>query len=344
MKNMIFSLFFLFATSFDLLAQTSFFEGKTARILVGFSPGGSYDLWARLIARHMGKHIPGNPSFIVQNMTGGGSMVAANYVYKVAKPDGLTIAVVTPGLFIEQLAGRKEVQFDWTRFSLVGSPERTERIFYIRADTPYKTLEDLRMATEPPKCGTTGVGTASYYWPRLLGDMFGFKLNLVPGYQGSSDVNLAIEKGEMHCWGGTLQAYFGSEPGRTWAKTGFVRVLTHGGKKRHQQLSDTPTVWELMDKHKIGDATGQLVKVLLSPDDLGRPFFGPPGVPADRVKMLREAFAKIMHDPDVVAEAQKKGLDPNLVSGDELEGLIKELIALPPEVIQRMKKLMEKPA
>jgi tripartite-type tricarboxylate transporter receptor subunit TctC len=99
-----------------------------------------------------------------------------------------------------------------------------------------------------------------------------------------------------------------------------------------------------MDKHKIGDATGQLVKVLLSPDDLGRPFFGPPGVPADRVKMLREAFAKIMHDPDVVAEAQKKGLDPNLVSGDELEGLIKELIALPPEVIQRMKKLMEKPA
>jgi tripartite-type tricarboxylate transporter receptor subunit TctC len=265
-------------------------------------------------------------------------------VYKVAKPDGLTIAVVTPGLFIEQLAGRKEVQFDWTRFSLVGSPERTERIFYIRADTPYKTLEDLRMATEPPKCGTTGVGTASYYWPRLLGDMFGFKLNLVPGYQGSSDVNLAIEKGEMHCWGGTLQAYFGSEPGRTWAKTGFVRVLTHGGKKRHPQLSDTPTVWELMDKHKIGDATGQLVKVLLSPDDLGRPFFGPPGVPADRVKMLREAFAKIMHDPDVVAEAQKKGLDPNLVSGDELEGLIKELIALPPEVIQRMKKLMEKPA
>jgi hypothetical protein len=141
-----------------------------------------------------------------------------------------------------------------------------------------------------------------------------------------------------------LQAYFGSEPGRTWAKTGFVRVLTHGGKKRHPQLADTPTVWELMDKHSIGDATRQLVKVLLSPDELGRPFFGPPGVPADRVKLMREAFAKIMNDPDVVAEAQKKGLDPNFVSGDGLEGLIKDLIALPPEVVQRMKNILEKPA
>ena len=344
MKKLFIGLLFFFLPSFDLSAQSSFYEGKTARILVGFSPGGSYDLWARLIARHMGKHIPGNPNFVVQNMTGGGSMVAANYVYKVAKPDGLTIAVVTPGLFIEQLSGRQEVQYDWAKFSLVGSPERTDRIFYIRADTPYKTLEDLRKATEPPKCGTTGVGTASYYWPRLLGEMFGFKLNLVPGYQGSTDVNLAIEKGEMHCWGGTLQAYFGSEPGRTWAKTGFVRVLTHGGKKRHPQLSDTPTVWELMDRHSIGDATRRLVKVLLSPDDLGRPFFGPPGVPADRVKLMREAFAKIMNDPDVVAEAQKKGLDPNFVNGDELEGLVKDLIALPPEVLQRMKKLLEKSA
>jgi tripartite-type tricarboxylate transporter receptor subunit TctC len=342
MKIIVFGLFFLLATSPDVPAQTSFFDGKTVRILVGFSPGGSYDLWARLIARHMGKHLPGNPNFVVQNMTGGGSMVAANYVYNVAKPDGLTMAVVTPGLYVEQLSGRKEVQFDWPKFTWIGSPERTDRIFYIRADTPYKTLEDLRKAAEPPKCGSTGVGTASYYWPRLLGEMFGFKLNIIPGYQGSSDVNLAIEKGEMHCWGGTLQAFFGSEPGRTWAKTGFVRVLTHGGRKRHAQLPDSPTVWELMDKHSVPEATRKLGKVLLSPDEMGRPFFGPPGIPADRVKLLREAFGKILTDTDVVAEAQKKGLDPNFVSGDELEGTIKELVALPPDVISRMKTLMGK--
>jgi tripartite-type tricarboxylate transporter receptor subunit TctC len=341
MRKIIFGLLLLIAPAPALEAQTSFFEGKTVRILVGFSPGGSYDLWARLLAHHMSKHIPGSPSVVVQNMTGGGSMIAANYIYNVAKPDGLTFGVVTPALYIEQLAGRKEVQFDWGKYSWIGSPERTERIFYIRADTGYKTLEDLRKAPEAPKCGATGVGTASYYWPRLLGDTFGFKLNLVAGYPGSSDVNLAIEKGEVQCWGGTVQAFFGSEPGRTWAKTGFVRVLTQGGKKRYPQLSEVPTVWELMDKHSTGEATRRLVRVLLSPDDLGRPFFGPPGVPADRVKILREAFAKIMNDPDVVTEAQKKGLDPNLVAGSEIEGLVKELIAMPPEVVQRMKKLLE---
>jgi tripartite-type tricarboxylate transporter receptor subunit TctC len=341
MKKIIFGLLLLIAPGSDLQAQTSFFEGKTVRILVGFSPGGSYDLWARLIAHHMSKHIPGNPAFVVQNMTGGGSMIAANYIYNVAKPDGLTFGVVTPALYMEQLAGRKEVQFDWGKYSWIGSPEKTERIFYIRADTGYKALEDLRKAPEAPKCGATGVGTASYYWPRLLGDIFGFKLNLVPGYPGSSDVNLAIEKGEVHCWGGTVQAFFGSEPGRTWAKTGFVRVLTQGGKKRYQQLAEVPTIWELMDKHSIGEATRRLVRVLLSPDDLGRPFFGPPGVPADRVKILREAFAKIMNDPDVAVEAQKKGLDPNLVSGGEIESLVKELIGLPPEVVQRVKRLLE---
>src|SRR5688572_1438759 len=265
MKKIIFGVLLLIAPSSALQEQTSFFEGKTARILVGFSPGGSYDLWARLIAHHMSKHIPGNPTFVVQNMTGGGSMVAANYIYTVAKPDGLTFGVVTPALYMEQLAGRKEVQFDWGKYSWIGSPEKTERIFYIRADTGYKALEDMRKAAEPPKCGATGVGTASYYWPRFLGDVFGFKLNLVPGYPGSSDVNLAIEKGEVHCWGGTVQAFFGSEPGRTWAKSGFVRVLTQGGKKRHPQLPDVPTVWELMDKHSTGEQTRRLVRVLLSP-------------------------------------------------------------------------------
>jgi tripartite-type tricarboxylate transporter receptor subunit TctC len=164
----------------------------------------------------------------------------------------------------------------------------------------------------------------------------------VPGYQGSADVNLAIEKGEMQCWGGTVQAYFGSEPGRTWAKTGFVRVLAQGGQKRHPQLPDVPTVWELLDKHQISEVTRRLAKVLFAPDDLGRPLFGPPGVPAERVKVLRDGFMKLMNDPDVLTDARKKGLDPNPVSGDELESLGRELLAQSPEVIQRMKKILEK--
>ena len=323
-----------------LAAQTPFYEGKTVRIIVGFSPGGAYDVWARLMAHHMSKYIPGSPTFVVQNMTGGGSMIAANYVYSVAKPDGLTIGFVSPTIYIEQLAGRKEVQHDWLKFSHVGSPESTARIFYIRADTGYKTIEDIRKAAEPPKCGATGVGTATYYWPKLLADTFGFKLNIVPGYPGAADVNLAIEKGEMHCWGGTVQNYFGTEPSRTWAKTGFVRVLAQGGQRRHPQLPDVPTIWELMDKHKTVEATRGLVKVLLAPDDLGRSLFGPPGVPADRIKVLREGFMKMMNEPDVAAEARKKGFEPNPISGYEIEGLIKGLVQ-PPEVILRMKTFLQ---
>src|SRR5207247_2653517 len=167
MKSIFLALLTCLVWSSNLVAQTPFYEGKTVRILVGFSTGGTYDLWARLMAHHMSKHVPGSPTLVVQNMTGGGSMIAANYVYNVAKPDGLTFGLVTPALYIEQLMGRKEVQFDWPKYSYVGSPERTERIFYIRADSGYKTIEDLRKAAEPPKCGATGVGTASYYLPKL---------------------------------------------------------------------------------------------------------------------------------------------------------------------------------
>lgn len=346
MKRILFGLVFSLAWSLwfasILHAQAPFYQGKTIRVIVGFSPGGTFDLWARVVAQHMGKYIPGNPSFVVQNMPGGGSMIAANYIYAVAKPDGLTIGTVSPSLYIEQLMGRKEVQYDWAKFSWIGQPEQTDRIFYMRADTPYKSLEDIRKATVPPKCGATGVGTASHYWPRLLEDAAGLKFNVVAGYGGASDVNLAIEKGEVHCWGGTVQAFFGSEPGRTWAKTGFVRVLIQGGRKRDPKLPDVPTIWELMDRHKPSEATRRLVAVLLGPDELGRPYLGTPGIPPDRVKILRDAFMKMMNDPELVAEVKKRDWATSPTGGEELQATAKELMVQPPEVIEQMKKLLAK--
>jgi tripartite-type tricarboxylate transporter receptor subunit TctC len=323
-------------------AQTPFYQGKTVTIRVGFSAGGAFDVWARVIAQYMGKYVAGNPTFVVQNMTGGGSMIAANYVYSVAKPDGLTLGIVSPGIYIQQLSGHQEVRFEWFKYSWIGSPEKTDRIFYIRADTPYKTLEDLRNAVDPPKCGATGLGTAAYYFPRFLQEAFGLKLAMVPGYQGAADANLAIEKGEIQCWCGSIQAYFGSEPGRTWAKTGFVRVLTQGGQKRHPNLPSVPTVWELMDKHKTSELDRRVAKILVLPDEMGRPFFGPPGMPADRLKSLREGFVKMMADPDMIAEAKKKGLEPSLMTGEEVELLGREIGAVPPEIMQKMKPLLEK--
>jgi len=342
MKRFFLAIFVCLVWSSNLLAQAPFFQGKTVTIRVGFTAGGAFDVWARTIAQYMGKYVPGNPTFIVQNMTGGGSVIAANYIYNVAKPDGLTLGIVSPGIYIQQIAGQKEAQFEWFKYSWIGSPEKTDRIFYIRADTPYKTLEDLRNAVEPPKCGATGIGTAAYYFPRYLQEVFGLKLIMVPGYQGAADANLAIEKGEVQCWAGTVQAYFGSEPARTWSKTGFVRVLTQGGQKRHPNLRDVPTVWELLDKHKASDVHRRLAKILVLPDDMGRPFFGPPGMPADRLKILREAFVKMMNDPDLIAEATKKGLEPSIMTGEDVEALGRELGTLSPEVLQRLKPLLEK--
>jgi tripartite-type tricarboxylate transporter receptor subunit TctC len=326
----------------ELDAQTPFYQGATVSIRVGFTAGGAFDVWARIIGHHLGKYIPGNPTFVVQNMTGGGSMIAANYVYSVAKPDGLTLGVVSPGLYIQQLSGHKEIKFDWFKYSWIGSPEKTDRVFYIRADAPYKTLLDLRDAAEPPKCAATGLGTAAYYFPRLLQEAFGLKLVVVPGYQGAADANLAIERGEMQCWCGSVQAYFGSEPGRTWAKTGFVRVLTQGGQKRHPNLSNVPTVWEYMDKQKTSELHRRIAKIFVLPDEMGRPFFGPPGIPADRLKALREGFVKMMKDPDVIADAKSKGLEPGLMTAEEVEGLGREIGTVPADLIERMKPLLEK--
>jgi len=341
MKTILSVLLFGLTTGSPLFAQAPFYQGKTINIRVGFTAGGAFDVWARIIAQHMGKHVPGNPTLVVQNMTGGGSMIAANYIYGVAKPDGLTLGIVSPGLYIQQLAGQKEVQYDWFKYSWIGSPEKTDRILYIRADSPIKALEDMRNPAAVPKCAATGVGTAAYYFPRFLQEAFGLKLTMVPGYQGAADANLALEKGEVQCWAATLQAYFGSEPSRTWTKTGFVRVLVQSGAKRDARIADTPTLWEILDRHKSSDLNRRLAKILLVPDDMGRPFFGPPGVPAERLKALREGFVKMMNDPEVIAEARKKGLDPELISGEEFDAMGKELAAPAAEIVQRLKILVD---
>jgi tripartite-type tricarboxylate transporter receptor subunit TctC len=310
-------------------------------MIVGFSPGGSNDLWTRLIAQHMGKYVPGNPEIVVQNVAGGGSMVAANQVYSVSKPDGLTLANIAPALYLEQLAGRKEVQFDWAKFSWIGSPERTEEVLFIRADSPYKSIDDLRKIPEAPRCGATGIGSVDHYFPKLLEDILGVKFNIVTGYPGAAEVHLAIEKGEMQCRVGSVSSFLDREPGRTWAKNGFVRVLVQGGKKRDPRIPDAPTIYELMDRNKSSNAVRGLANVLLSPGVLGRPLVASPGIPAERVHMLRSAYTKTLNDPAVGADLKKRGWQASPVAGDELESVAKDVVAQPPEVIERMKQLLE---
>jgi len=317
-----------------------FFKGKAVRIVVGNSVGGGMDDWARFIALFLGKHIPGSPTVVVQNMPGGGTIIAANHVYNIAKPDGLTLGLVNPGIYIDQLLRAAEVRFDWPKFSFIGSPERYDQVLFMRADGPYKTLEDIRKATEPPRCATQARTTLSYFFPKLIEEGLGLKVNLVAGYGGGGEMNLAIEKGEAHCRSGTVSAYVSREPTRSWIKSGFVRALVQSGATRYPKLPETPTIYELLEAHKASDTSKRVTKVMLSSGDLGRPFFAPPGTPADRVKVLRAAFAKTMNDPELLAEAKKRGWDIDLTTGDELEKLAKEIMVQPPDVIERVKKML----
>jgi tripartite-type tricarboxylate transporter receptor subunit TctC len=333
-------LFFFFGWDIELQAQTNFYQGKIIRVVVGSSPGGGYDLWARLMARYLGKYVPGNPETVVQNMPGAGGVVAANYIYAVARPDGLTLGAFNPGLYFEQLVGRPEVKFDWSKFTWIGSPEQNDVMHYIRSDAPFKTVDDLRNAKEPPRCGSTGTGTSGHYLPRLLDETLGITTTIVSGYQGGSEIDLAVERNEVVCWSPLVATFFGREPYKRWFKTGFVRVIVQSGTKRDPRLKDVPTLAELMEQYKTPDSGKRLAKVVLTAATLGRPISAPPRLPAERTKLLREAYAKTMKDPELLADAEKRGWDVNPLSGQELEALAKDVVTQPREVIERMKWVM----
>ncbi len=326
----------------NALSQAPYYQDKTLRIIGGYGAGSVDDAWTRMIARYLVKYLPGNPNIIVQNMPGAGAMIAANYVYKVAKPDGLTIGGIRAGLYFDQLVGRKEVQFDWPAFTWLGSPTQVDQIIYIRANTPYKTIDDVRRASAPPKCGATGTASTGYYIGNLLEETLGAKFNTLTGYKDGPEVDLAVERGEIQCRGISLETLFGREPLIGWQKSGYVRVLMQTGKKRDPRLADVPTIWELMNEYKTSDAGKRLAALILAVGGFGRPFVSTPGLPPDRGKLLQGAFRKTLYDADFQAQARDRRLDILPVPGEELAVLAREVMAQPPDAIERMKRLLEK--
>jgi tripartite-type tricarboxylate transporter receptor subunit TctC len=321
-------------------AQTPFYQGKMITIIVGTKAGDVYDLYPRLVAEFMPKYIPGNPNIIIQNVAGAAGLIATNQVYNLAKADGLTLGAIYPALYFEQLAKRPEVKFDWNKFNWIGSTVSSNSLMYMRADTPYRTIEDVRTATTPPKCGATGVTSTAYYMPKLLEDATGAKFDVVPGYVAGQDIDLAVERGEVQCRAFTVNAYFAREPFISWRKRNFVRVLYQTGSKRDPRLKDVPLFNELMDKYKTAEPVRRLAKVMLAADEFGRPIVFPPGVPADRVKIMRDAFNKAIADPALLAEAEKRRLDIDPATGDELQTLAKEVMTAPPDVVEKVKKIL----
>ena len=342
MKKTFFTLGLAIFTASTAVAQTPIYQGKTIRIIVGSTAGSTYDGYARLIAQHWGKHIPGNPTLVAQNMPGAGSQIAANFLYNAAKPDGLTLGSVIPALYFNQLAGKKEAQFDWSKFTFLGSPDRSMNLLYVRADTPFKTIHDVRKAAEPPKCSATGTGTVGHYFPRLLDQTIGTRFTVVAGYQGGPEMDLALERNEVHCRALTMAAWFSGDIYRKWRETGFTRVLVQVGSKRDERMAQVPLLSELMNEYKTPELSRRLATVVLASGDLGRPYLAPPGLPADFVKILRESFQKMMGDGEFLADAKRRNMDIEFTPADELEKLSQEVVHQPPEVIERVTKLLAK--
>jgi tripartite-type tricarboxylate transporter receptor subunit TctC len=338
---LILGLFLVLPKAGSLYAQAPFYQNKTLQVIVGSAPGGLYDRWARLFAQHMSKYIPGNPATITQNMPGGGSMVAANYLYGIAKPDGLTIGMFQTHMYLQQLIGVKEVKYDMRKFNWLGSQEKGEMMLYTRADSPYKSIDDMLKAKEPPKCGGSGATDQTALLTQLLEQTVGGKFIRVLGYKGGGEVDLAMERGEVVCRATRITVHFSREPFLSWEKKGFDRHLLQAGKKRDSRLADVPTIYELMDKYKTSQTGRRLAQVILSGDELGRPMVAPPGVPADRVKMLREAYSKALKDPELIAEVSRSRLDMEPSTGEEIETIVQEVMDQPPEVIALIKKLFD---
>ena len=323
-----------------LSQSESFYKGKTLRFIVGSAPANFYDSRARLIARYWGKHIPGNPNVIVHNMPGAGSISATNYVYGVAKPDGLHVLLPNNSIYIEQLIGRKEAQFDLRKFHWLGSASQDSIMFYMRADTGLKTVSDIVRAKQPPSCGGSGTTSSDYIIARILELTVGAKINSVSGYQGGSDADLAVEKGEIACRAHTLASHFGREPFNSWHKKGFDSHVLQSGRKRDPRAAEAPTIYEILDEFKVADTKRRVAQALLSGGEFGRPVLMTPGTPIDRARILRESFRNVLKDPELLAEAKRARMDVEYVPGEELEALVKEVLNQPAEVIEQARKIL----
>jgi tripartite-type tricarboxylate transporter receptor subunit TctC len=329
-----------FSVSLAWSQNEPFYKGKTLRFVVGSAPANFYDSWARLIARYWGKYIPGNPNVMVQNMPGAGSITAVNYVYGVAKPDGLQVVLPNNSIYIEQLIGRREAQFDLRKFHWLGSASQDSIMFYMRADTGIKTVADIIKAKQPPSCGGSGTTSSDYIIARILELTVGAKINSVSGYQGGSDADLAVEKGEIACRAHTLASHFGREPFNSWHKKGFDLHLLQSGRKRDARAPEAPTVYEVLEEFKVPNTKRRVAQALLSGGEFGRPVLVTPGTPPDRVKILRESFRNVLKDPDLLAEARRSRMDVEFTAGEELEALLKEVLSQPSEVIEQARKIL----
>ncbi len=310
-----------------------FYRGRTLNLVVGYSVGGGYDIHGRLLARHLGKHIPGNPGIIVQNMPGGGSLRSANFLYNAAPKDGSTIGIFSRGMAMEPLIGASNTQYDARKFTWLGSITNETSVCATSSMSKVRTWDDL-LAT-PFTVAGEGSGSDPDIFATMIKNVFGAKLRLVAGYPGSAEMTLAIERGEVdgRC-GWTWSSIKLQRP--EWITGHRLNVLVQLASHRIPDLADVP----LLAEHATTERQRQIVNVILGRQVMGRPVVAPPAIPADRKEALRRAFDATMADPEYVAEATARGLEINPVGGAELDKLLGGLYATPPDIIAEVRAII----
>lgn len=314
-------------------AQTPFYKGKTIRIVISTGVAGGYAEYARLLADHMPRHIAGAPNFIVQSMPGAGGLLAANYLFNQAPPDGTTIGIVHSSVPLTPLFGNKGVRFDTLKFNWLGSLDRVDGMCISWATSAIKTWNDV--LTKPYTVGSSGAGSQMDIYPAMLNKLFGARMKVIAGYKDGTDVFLAMERGELdgRC-GGQLTVIKSTRP--WWLTEHKISVPIVIAEKRSAEFPDTPTVMEFVHD----EPTRQQIDLLMISQGLDRPVMAPPGTPAERVKELRDALDATVADPAFRADVDKKSLHVDPVRGEEMTTALKRAFALPVEVIAGAKELM----
>lgn len=313
-----------------------FYEGKTIRIIVGTSPGGGYDTYTRLLARHFGKYIPGSPTFVVDNMPGAGGLVSANHLFKVAKPDGLTIGHFVGGQFLQQLLGKSGIEFDALKFEYVGVPAQDNFVFGVAKSTGITSIERWLASKTAIKFGAIAPGDGTYDIPKVVEATLGLPIQVVSGYKGTAPIRLAFNSGEVAGLSNSWQSFRA-----TWRKeleTGDVVIVVQISSKPHVDLPKVPLAVNLA---KTERARKLIQAVAQAHGAAVRPYVLPPGTPKDRVEILRRAFMEAVRDPELLNEASKARLEINPGSGAELERNVQELLRLEPSLVARLKEILK---
>lgn len=313
--------------------ENPFAGGKPLTMIIGFGAGGGYDLWARTIARHIGKHLPGNPVGVPQNMPGAGSYNAANHIYSVATKDGTVMGIIARDAPLGPLTGHTGARFDPLKMSWIGTPTTETNVCVAMNTAKVKKVDDL-YKTELI-VGETGVGTGTRSYPKALNEILGMKFKLIAGFPSSTNVMLAMERGEVDGICQSLDSVISDRP--EWAKTGRMIFVFQGGASPNPTLKGVPFVLDLAKT----DEQRQAIRFLYAGQAIGRPFVAPPGLAPERLKMLRDAFMATMGDKDFLAEAKKVKLDVDPTDGAGLEKIVRDIYATPPDIVKRVGELIK---